>query len=141
MIASDRFYVLDEPVYVYRTVRSAKKTSAKYTEDFLNGLCDNIKVSRENGLAKLHFLCALRINNDAHYMASMNLNRDNNDAILGKLLYASSLIDASWLRENGYDAADPFIPETVRYCAVTTARYQKMRRSRIFRAVAKLSEK
>ena len=141
MIRADQFFVLDEPSYVYRVIPSANKISAARTLDFFAGLSDNLKISREYGLSKLHYLCAKRIDTDGTYMALNNLNTDNNDEILGALLRTSSLIDSAWLRDEGYDVSDPFVPEAVRFCANTTARYQSMRKSKLFRVAAKLAEK
>ncbi len=141
MIAAENFFVLNEPVYVYRTVHNKSKISLKSTTDFLKGLESNIRVSREYGLSKLHYLCAKRIDTDGEYMVINNLSAGNNDEILGALLRASSLIDSAWLREEGYDVPDPFVPEAVRFCAKTTARYQSMRKSKLFRVAAKLAEK
>ncbi len=141
MIKADTFFALDEPSYVYRVIPSATKISAARTLDFFAGLGDNLKISREYGLSKLHYLCAKRIDTDGTYMALNNLNTDNNDEILGAMLHASSLIDSSWLREEGYDISEPFVPETVRFCANTTARYHSMRKSKLFRVAAKLAEK
>lgn len=141
MIAADSFFALDEPVYVYRMVHNRSKISPRSTVDFLEGLSSNIRLSREYGLSKLHFLCAKRLDTEGSYMLLNNLNTGNNDEILGALLRTSSLIDSAWLRDEGYDVSDPFVPEAVRFCANTTARYQSMRKSKLFRVAAKLAEK
>ncbi len=141
MIASGSFFSIDEPVYVYRMVHSKSKHSFKSTSDFLEALATNIKISREHGLSKLHYLCAKRIDTDGNYMVLNNIRAGDNDEILGSLLRTSSLIDSEWLKDEGYDISDPFVPEAVRFCANTTARYQTMRKSKLFRIAAKIAEK
>ena len=141
MIAAETFFALNEPVYVYRIVHSRSKASSKSTVDFFEGLASNIRISREYGLSKLHCLCTKRIDTEGEYMVLNNLTSGNNDEMLGALLRASSLIDSAWLREEGYDVPDPFVPEAVRFCANTTARYQSMRKSKFFRIAAKLTGK
>ena len=141
MICADTFFISEEPSYVYRVIPSSAKITATKTLDFLSGITDNLKISREHGLSKLHYLCAKRIDTDGNYMILNNIHPGDNDELLGALLRTAYLIDSGWLKDEGYDISDPFVPEAVRFCANTTARYQTMRKSKLFRIAAKIAEK
>lgn len=135
MIAAGRFYALDEPTYCYRQLPSSAKYTIEKTLDMLCGMTDNLIVSRENGLAKLHYITACRLNEEGSFMAIRNLYDVRRDELLSLLIRANALVDTAWLREEGYPLDEPFVLEAFRHAVSTAERYESMRRSKWMRAL------
>lgn len=138
MILAGEFYAADIESYCYRQLPSAAKYTIAKTKDFLCGLMDNLKVSRENDLPKLHYLSAQRLNKDASFMAIQNLYDENRSEMLGLFIRAASCVDVKWLNENGFEIDDPFVPEVFEYAASTAEKYEKIRSNKLFKAASKL---
>ncbi len=141
MYAAGRFFMTDCESYCYRMVPSEAKYSAESTLDFLAGLTDNIKFSREKGLSKLHRLSAKRLDREGSFMATKNLYGSESDRVLCALIGATAAVDTDWLREEGLDPGEPFLPEVFRYLAETAGKYEKLRNGKIAGAVRKIKGK
>ena len=138
MIAAGRFYAADCESYCYRMVPSEEKYSVKSTVDFLCGLADNLNVSRQQGLAKLHYLSALRLDREGSFMAIKNLYVPERDRVLAGVIRTAALIDGAWLREQGFDFPEHFVPEVFEYAADTAEKYEKIRTNKAVKAAKKL---
>ena len=138
MICAENFYVADCESYCYRMVSDTAKYANSKTMDFLCGLSDNLKISKEKDLAKLHCLSAMRLYNDASFMAIQNLFEADSMFVLQKMMQVWSLVDIEWLKENGYDLPQPFIPEVFRYAVSTAEKYEKIRNNKIIKFISKL---
>ncbi len=138
MIDAGRFYVADCESYCYRMVPNEGKYSVKSTADFLCGLADNLNVSRQQGLAKLHYLSALRLDREGSFMAIRNLYEPERDRVLAGVIRTAALIDGAWLREQGFDFPVHFVPEVFRYAADTAAKYERIRTNKAVKAAKKL---
>jgi glycosyltransferase involved in cell wall biosynthesis len=138
MIAAGRFYAADCESYCYRMVANEAKYSVKSTVDFLCGLTDNLNVSRQNGLAKLHYLCAMRLDREGSFMATKNLYDPAHNQIIARLIRATALVDTDWLKAEGYPLLEPFVPEVFEYAVATAEKYEKIRTNKAVKAAKKL---
>lgn len=140
MYAAKEYFFIDEPVYRYRLLASGSKYTIKKTVDMLDGLMDNLRFSRENGLAKLHFLTAHRLNSEGSFMAIQNLYGEESELLLSKLIEATTSVDVKWLKQNGYNLQEPFVPEVFKYAVDTAKKYEKLRNNKalkLFRGLRK----
>jgi len=135
MIAAERFYALDEPVYLYRQLPGAAKLTAEKTLDFLQGIMDNLRMSKEHGLAQLHYITAERLNAEGSYMALHNLEHPEMKRILSYFIKAAAMVDAEWLNKEGYLTAACYLPEVFDYTLSTSIKYERLRKNRILRGI------
>lgn len=138
MFAAKEFYFIDEPVYRYRLISNPSKYTIKKTVDMLNGIMDNLRFSRENGLAKLHCLSAFRLNTEGSFMATQNLYSKGNDLLLAKLIEANQTVDVKWLKEKGYEIQEPFVLEVFKYAVETAGKYESLRNKKSLKIARKL---
>ncbi len=141
MITAGKFFLIDEPVYVYRQLYGKSKYTLKKTFDFLKGVMDNLNISRENDLVKLHYITANRLDREGSFMVTKNLFSENRDELLFNLIKASSKVDAEWLRDNGYPEMYPFVPELFEYTADTTEKYEKLRSNKALQILKEAANK
>lgn len=138
MICAGEFYADDCLSYCYRRIRTASKYSISNTVNMLCGLTDNLIDSRKSSLPKLHFLTAQRINRDASFMAIQNIFDSNSHQLLSKFIKATSMVDVEWLKENGYDIKEPFVPEVFDYLISTAEKYEKIRNNGFAKKISKI---
>ena len=141
MAAAGKFYMTECESYCYRMVPSEAKYSVKNTVDFLLGLIDNIEFSKQNDLAKLHYLCAKRLDREGSFMATRNLFDSGAKQIISLLIKAVASIDTRWLKERGYELPEPFVPEVFDYVISAAGKYEKLRQNKILRIAGKLTGK
>lgn len=135
MIAAERFYALDEPVYLYRQLPGAAKLTPKKTIDFLRGIMDNLRMSKDHGLAQLHYITAERLNQEGSYMALHNMESSEIKEILHVFIKATAMVDAEWLKQEGYLSANTFLPEVFDYALSTANKYEKLRKNVLVRGI------
>jgi len=127
MITSGKFYLIDEPIYMYRQIFGKTKYSIEKTLDFLKAIIDNLRISKENNLVKLHYITANRLDHEGSFMVINNLYGDKQSELMFNLIKTTSMVDAEWLRDNGYSNMYPFVPEAFKYMLSTTGKYEKLR--------------
>lgn len=135
MIAAERFYALDEPVYLYRQLPGAAKLTPKKTIDFLHGIMDNLCISKEHGLAQLHYITTERLSREGSYMALHNIESPEIKEILHIFIKAAAMVDADWLMREGYLSSEIFLPEVFDYMLSTSGKYEALRKNKFFRVV------
>jgi len=133
MIAAERFYALDEVVYLYRQLPGEAKRTAAKTLDFLCGIMDNLQISKENNLAQLHYITAERLNAEGSYMALHNLESAQMKRIISSFVKATAMVDAEWLKKEGFLQSEIFLPEMFDYFLSTSLKYERLRRNKILR--------
>lgn len=138
MIAAERFYVLDEPVYLYRQLPGISKLTAKKTIDFLQGIMDNLRISKQNNLAQLHYITAERLNAEGSYMALHNLESPEMKKIIYYFIQATAMVDVEWLKTEGLLSVDFFVPEVFDYAISTSAKYENLRKNKLLRGVRRI---
>lgn len=141
MITAGKFYILDEPVYVYRQAYGESKYTFEKTMDFLQGVMDNLKISRENNLPKLHYITAYRLNKEGSFMVTKNLFSERRNELLYNMIKAASMVDAEWLKDNGYSDMYPYVPEVFEYAADTAEKYEKLRSNKMVQNLSSLTKK
>ena len=135
MICAGEFYAIDKAVYDYRYFPANSKTSLKNTVDFLHGIMDDLALSRENDLPKLHYLTALRLNKEGSFMATPNMAEEGSEELLYWLIRAGAAVDEEWLRSKGFSLPEPFVLDVFRYLSDTAAKYEKLRNNRFLKPV------
>ena len=135
MIAAEKFYALDEPVYLYRQLPGVAKLTAKKTLDFLHGDMDNLKISKEYNLAQLHYIAAQRLHAEGSYMVSHNLESPDAKKILRMFIQATAMVDVEWLKTEGYLKSDLFLPEVFDYMLNTSLKYERLRKNVVLRGI------
>lgn len=138
MIKAGRFYAADCESYCYRMVPDSGKFANSKTMDFLSGLKDNLTVSRKNNLAKLHFLSAMRLYCDASFMVTQNLFEEDAMYVLEKMIKLINSVDIEWLKSEGYNLPEPFVPEVFQYAVSTASKYEKLRKNKFLRIISKI---
>jgi hypothetical protein len=141
MIAAGRFLALDEATYCYRILPSSGKTSIGKTIDMLKGVMDNLRVSREHGLSRLHYISACRLDEEASYMAIHNIGNPQFAELLASFIHATAMVDDDWLYKEGFDLPSPFVPEVFTYAADTAAKYERLRKNKFVAMLAKLTRR
>lgn len=96
LILADTFFAMSMPTYCYRRGHTTVAWTGAQTEDVLRGLTDNLRQSRDAGLARLHRLTAWRLRSEyapqiARHLAPnggrlRELLKTANDAIDTRLL-------------------------------------------------------
>lgn len=135
MIIAERFYALDEPVYLYRQLPGEAKLTPRKTLDFLQGIMDNLQISKDNNLAQLHYISAERLNREGSYMTLHNLESPEIKKIFYMYIKATALIDVEWLKKERFLQLDYLLPEAFDYTLSTTRKYEKLRKNAVLRAI------
>ena len=74
-------------------------------------------------------------------MITKNLYDEKRNELLSMLIHASSLVDAEWLKENGYSDMYPYVPEVFEYAADTAEKYEKLRSNKLLQNLSGLTKK
>lgn len=138
MSAASVFCMADIESYCYRMVEEERKTSLNSTLGFFRGVSDNLVFSRENNLAKLHYLSAMRLDAEGSYMVTCNIYNEGYEKLISEMISAIGKVDAVWLREQGFALRDPFIPSVFDYLVSTAGKYEKLRRTAPVKLVGKI---
>ena len=69
MVAAEEFYVIPDEVYCYRRKGKMLSLTPAATLDTIRAITENLKLSSEHSLAKLHYTCVQRLNKE--YCASI----------------------------------------------------------------------
>ena len=96
---------------------------------------DNLRVSKENKLAQLHYITAERLNSEGSYMALHNLESADAKRILYYAVKATAMVDVEWLNKEGFLLSDFFLPEVFDYALSTTVKYERLRKNVLLRGV------
>lgn len=137
MNTAGKFYVADIDSYCYRQVPGEFKYAAPKTLDYILGLIDNLNYSKNNGLAKLHYLTAMRLDKECSFMAIKNIFGDKSSKLISEIMRAVSYVDTEWLKENGYEIKEPFVPEVFEYLISTAEKYEKIRNNKFLKIFRK----
>ncbi len=137
MNAAGRFYAADIDSYCYRQLPGEFKYTADKTLDYILGLIDNLRYSRDNGLAKLHCLTAKRLDRECSFMAIKNIFGEKNSILIAEIMRAVTFVDTEWLNENGYEIKTPFVPEVFDYLISTAEKYEKIRNNKFLKLLRK----
>ena len=71
-------------------------------------------------------------------MAIHNLDNPRKNELLASLIKASALVDVAWLRGEGLQLTEPFVPQVFSYAVETAAKYERLRKNKLVAILAKL---
>lgn len=109
MIQAGEFYALKRVVYRYRCAYKALQWKEKNATDMLQGMTDNLNLSREYGLEKLHARTIERLNRVANSESFMALLEAHNPAVFMGLLKANAAVDVALLRKYDQETPEPIL--------------------------------
>ncbi len=138
MFAAGRFYAIDEPTYCYRFIPSDAKTKIDRAIDAVKGMTENLLFARQNNLARLHYISACRLNEEASFMAIHNLDDKRIVELLSLLVKANAAVDVEWLKEEGFKLNANYLFSVFKYMADTSVKYEKLRKNPILKFCAKI---
>lgn len=98
MLIAKEFYGVKKIAYRYRIGHKEIKWTTSKTRDLLMGLIDNLIISKEYGLSKLHFNTVMRINNE-FLEPIVNQLICNEIEILELVLKVSDIVDLGLLKK------------------------------------------
>lgn len=102
MVKAKWFYAVPKVTYCYRKGEKRIRWTHEKINDAVKGMIDNLKISKENDLSKLHTFTVERLNIEYYRAIALNLTRDNIE-LMQLLLHANSIVEPKMLIENGYD--------------------------------------
>ncbi len=141
MNAAGKFYVADIDSYCYRQLPGEFKYSAEKTLDYILGLIDNLNYSKKNNLPKLHFLTAKRLDKECSFMAIKNIFGEKKEKLISEIMRAVSCVDIEWVKENGYEIKEPFVPEIFDYLISTAGKYEKIRNNKFAKKLSNITKR
>ena len=110
MTAAERFFAVNRMTYIYRLAAGKPKFGYQKAYDLLCGLSDNLELSKEKGLATLHYLSAMRLLNDASYLTQTLMDDEDFDKLLWKYIKTAGLIDEGLIAGAGHALPEPILP-------------------------------
>ena len=114
MVSAERFYALPRVSYCYRCGHQRLRWDAGRAKALVRGLTDNLRISREAGLSKLHCLTARRLTEEYREVIAENLTKENGE-LLDLLFVAEKELSPELLRGSGLEGGiRPVILEALR---------------------------
>lgn len=126
MIAANKFYAIPMVTYAYRVGHKTIIWTKKRTNDMVKGFIDNLEISKQHGLAKLHQLTFIKFNHDYIDPIIKNIN-DRNLELLTLLIKANNLIDINLLKQEGLNIPNDFVIEPLKLILSPRTSYTKVR--------------
>lgn len=114
MVVAKGFYAIPEFVYCYRYGHKEIKWEYKKINDFLKGIIDNLRMSGNNKLAKLHLTTLNRINNE-YYGRIINVVNSGNLETIDLLMRANTQVDTKLLSSIGIEKQTVLPVKALRY--------------------------
>ena len=99
MITAEKFYALKRITYCYRYGHQKLEWTQKRIIAVLNGMIDNLEMSNQHNLEKLHRLTLDRLIREYQSAIAVNLNSKNKN-VMERILFAESLIRPEHYEEN-----------------------------------------
>lgn len=109
MLQAVEFYGISKITYRYRIGHQNIDWNEKKTGDLLRGLTDNLYISKQNGLSRLHYNTVLRMN-DSFYQPIRKHVINNNQEIIDLLIQAGKSIDIALLQKEDHKIQDNYMP-------------------------------
>lgn len=106
MVKAKKFFVIPSEVYVYRKKGEACRLGLKATLDTIHGITENLKISSEEKLAKLHFTCVQRLNKEYCEDILRNLDSEYKSEIVCALEHANAAQDYGLIHAVSNDYPD-----------------------------------
>lgn len=100
MTTAKKFYAIPELTYCYRIGHQniPSSWSDEKFKDLLLGLIDELRISKRNNLAKLHYIAFRHLNDEYNTMLSIRVKKNTSPYLLELLIRANSEIDRQLIR-------------------------------------------
>ena len=138
MISAGSFYAVNRMTYIYRVGIEKPRLNSKKVFDLIHGMSDNLKRSKEECLARLHYLSAMRLLTDASYLVEGLADDSAFYDLLWNYIKAAGLIDEDLIAEAGYNLPKPILPGVFVRMADENRQYRALMKHRSYRAFRKL---
>lgn len=138
MISAGSFYAVNRITYIYRVGLEKPKFTDKKAFDLMCGLSDNLKRSKEEGLARLHYLSAMRLLTDASYLVEALADDEAFGGLVWKYIKAAGLIDEDLIAGAGYTLSEPVLPGLFGELINESRQYRSLMKHKSVRALKKL---
>ena len=138
MISAGSFYAVNQKTYIYRVGLEKPKFTDKKAFDFMCGLSDNLKRSKEEGLARLHYLSAMRLLTDASYLVEALADDEAFGGLLWQYIKTVGLIDEDLIAGAGYTLPEPVLPGLFGGLINESRQYRSLMKHKSVRALKKL---
>ncbi len=138
MTEAKTFYAADRMTYIYRVGTAKPRFKYEKAHDLMCGITDNLKLSREKGYSRLHFLSAMRLLTDASIMIESLKDDDRFYDLLWKYIKTAGLIDEELISVGGYALPEPKLPDLFVRMAEESRQYRFFMKHKSFRAFKKL---
>ncbi len=111
MMAAGRFYQMKRCSYCYRCGHKSVRWTAERAVDLLQGVTDNLNISSEARLAKLHSLSVKRIEETFYPALCEVMTQGNRQCldVLEALLRANACVDRQLLEQHGVRTPDGYV--------------------------------
>lgn len=109
MLAAGKFYALPEPTYTYRMQHKEVNWTDKKIIDLLKGLRDNMKLSKENRLAKLQYITYSRANGEFRGIIERGVRRSNSLEMCSLLAQITAYMDNDLIRQYNPNHKNAFL--------------------------------
>ena len=108
MVCAKKFYAVPMIVYCYHKRQNRVKWSAQKINDVVKGLTDNLQISRDYRLQKLHSLCVQRLNEE-YLSFIIKYITPNNLELLSLLIKANSIVDQTLISGDNINLDRPYL--------------------------------
>ena len=109
MVCAQKFFALKMVSYRYRKGhQNINWESFQRVNDLVRGLTDNLRLSEEHHLSKLHALTVQRFN-QSYYKPIINSIENGNRELVDLLIQANNTLNFSLLQEENYEATEVYI--------------------------------
>ena len=138
MISAGSFYAVNRMTYVYRVGTDRPKLNARKVFDLMCGMSDNLQRSKEEGLARLHYLSAMRLLTDASYLVEKLADDDSYYDLVWNYIKTAGLIDEDLITGAGYALPKPVLPGMFVRMINESYQYRSLMNHKSIRAFRKL---
>ena len=138
MTAAGSFFAVDQMTYLYRVGLKKPSFSFRKASDVMSGIADNLKLSKEKGLARLHYLSAMRLLTDAVILVENAPERNRFSELVWQYIKTAGLIDEDLAKAGGPELPDPILPDLFVHLIDDSNKYHALRMYKPIRAFEKL---
>lgn len=138
MTAAGVFYAVDRMTYVYRVGSEKPKFTYRKAYDLLCGITDNLRLSKEKGFARLHYLSAMRLLKDGSYLIEGLADDTAFDSLIWKYIKTTGLIDEELVEKAGYTLPNPILPSVFARMIDESRQYRILMGHKSVRALRKI---
>lgn len=138
MISAGSFYAVNRATYIYRVGMDKPKLNTRKVFDLICGISDNLKRSKEEGLARLHYISAMRLLTDASYLVERHADDREYYEVVWNYTKALGMIDEDLISEAGQSLPKPVLPSLFIRMIDESRQYRTLMNHKSVRVLRKL---